>query len=287
MYPRRISPNVWIATMQQMAIETMIKYENQKLQTIRRQSRKERFAEMLTHEPNSDPNYIRGLARELNYHEDIIRIPILCRPEQPKFLNALLETIKSSRSHGREDISFILDDKYVLIYKTLDASKENIFSDYKYILADYLGDALKWMREADIGCRFFIGTFQSRFSQYYYAYRHCRWLADNVHTEHMAVYFYDYAGKYIQQFIPQKELQQIFNVFGTSFSADFKNDYCELIGSLIDNDFNIAAASRQIFMHKNTFVYRYNKVRDLLNVNPQASPQDKWLLTYLYIYLMP
>lgn len=282
--PDEIRP---VALITKMAIETMIKYENQKLQSIRRQTRKERFAEMLTHEPNPDPNYIRGLARELNYHEDIVRIPVLCRPEQPKYVDALLETIKSSSSHGGEDISFTLDDKYVLVYKTLDTSKENVFSDYKYILADYLGGALKWMREENIGCRFFVGTFQSNFTQYYYSYRHCRWLADNIHSEHTAVYFYDNAGKYIQQLLPQKELQQIFNVFGSSLSSEFKKDYCELVGSLIDNDFNIAAAARQIFMHKNTFVYRYNKVRDMLNVNPQASPRDKWLLIYLYLYMTP
>jgi len=68
---------------------------------------------------------------------------------------------------------------------------------------------------------------------------------------------------------------------------DFKQDFRELIGSLLDNNFNIAAAARQSFMHKNTFVYRYNKVRDMLNVNPQASLSDKWMLMYLYIYLMP
>ncbi len=282
--PDEIRP---VALITKMAIETMIKYENQKLQSIRRQSRKERFAEILTREPNPDPNYIRRLARELNYHEDIVRIPILCQPDRSKYVSSLLEMIKSSSAHGREDISFALDDKYVLVFKTLDTGKQNIFADYKYILADYMKIALNRMREENIGCQFFIGTFQSNFIQYHYAYRHCLWLADNVHTEHSAVYFYDYAGRYIQQLIPRKELQQIFNVFGSSFSDDFKKDYCELVGSLIENDFNTAAASREIFMHKNTFLYRYNKIRDMLNVNLQASPRDKWLLIYLYLYLMP
>ena len=91
----------------------------------------------------------------------------------------------------------------------------------------------------------------------------------------------------MQKLIQKNELQQIFNVFGGNLTADFKKDYCTLIGSLLENDFNITTAAKQTFMHKNTFVYRYNKIRDMLNVNPQASSWEKWLLLYLYFYLNP
>ena len=282
--PEEIRP---VALIMKMAIETMIKYENQKLQSLRRQTRKERFAEILTHEEKPDPNYIRELAKELKYREDLIRIPILCQPSRPRFLGNLLEKIKKSDSHSSEDISFILEDKYILIFKTLAPSVANNFSDYKYIIADYLRNALRWLREEELGCRFFVGTFQNNLTQYYYAYRHCRWLLENIRTEHSTVYFYDHVGQYMQRLIQKNELQQIFNVFGGNLTADFKKDYCTLIGSLLENDFNITTAAKQTFMHKNTFVYRYNKIRDMLNVNPQASSWEKWLLLYLYFYLNP
>lgn len=282
--PEEIRP---VALIMKMAIETMIKYENQKLQSLRRQTRKERFAEILTHEEKPDPNYIRELAKELKYREDLIRIPILCQPSRPRFLGSLLEKIKKSDSHSSEDISFVLEDKYILIFKTLAPSVANNFSDYKYIIADYLRNALRWLREEELGCRFFVGTFQNNLTQYYYAYRHCRWLLENIRTEHSTVYFYDHVGQYMQRLIQKNELQQIFNVFGGNLTADFKKDYCTLIGSLLENDFNITTAAKQTFMHKNTFVYRYNKIRDMLNVNPQASSWEKWLLLYLYFYLNP
>ncbi len=41
------------------------------------------------------------------------------------------------------------------------------FSDYKFLLADYLKSTLKWMREEEICCTFYVGTFQTSFSQYY------------------------------------------------------------------------------------------------------------------------
>lgn len=79
--PDEIRP---VANITKLAIETLLKYETQKLQSIRRQTKKERFIEMITGEQNADPNGLRRLAEELSYKEELIRIPILCYLEDSK-----------------------------------------------------------------------------------------------------------------------------------------------------------------------------------------------------------
>lgn len=282
--PEEIRP---IAFIIKLAIETLIKYEYQKMQALRRQSRKDRFLEMLTQENYKSPQDIRNLAAELNYKEEIVRIPVLCRLESQADQQKLLDIIKSSQAHSSEDISFLIDDCYVLVFKALDSENTAILSDYKFVLAEYLKPALKWILENDIKCSFYIGTFQTSFSQYYYAYRHCKWMetysADK--TRHRAYYFYDCIGEYLTAQIPRKELHQIFNVFHSNLSKEFKQNYIEIIGSLIKCNFNIQNAAQQLFMHKNTFTYRYNKIRDKLNIDHQSSMEEKWLLIFLYLYL--
>ena len=282
--PEEIRP---IAFIIKLAIETLIKYEYQKMQALRRQSRKDRFLEMLTQENYKSPQDIRNLAAELNYKEEIVRIPVLCRLESQADQQKLLDIIKSSQTHSSEDISFLIDDCYVLVFKILDAENTAILSDYKFVLAEYLKPALKWILENDIKCSFYIGTFQTSFSQYYYAYRHCKWMetysADK--TRHRAYYFYDCIGEYLTAQIPRKELHQIFNVFHSNLPKEFKQNYIEIIGSLIKCNFNIQNDAQQLFMHKNTFTYRYNKIRDKLNIDHQSSMEEKWLLIFLYLYL--
>lgn len=282
--PEEIRP---IAFIIKLAIETLIKYEYQKMQALRRQSRKDRFLEMLTQENYKSPQDIRILAAELNYKEEIVRIPVLCRLESQADQQKLLDIIKSSQAHSSEDISFLIDDCYVLVFKILDSENTAILSDYKFVLAEYLKPALKWILENDIKCSFYIGTFQTSFSQYYYAYRHCKWMetysADK--TRHRAYYFYDCIGEYLTAQIPRKELHQIFNVFHSNLPKEFKQNYIEIIGSLIKCNFNIQNAAQQLFMHKNTFTYRYNKIRDKLNIDHQSSMEEKWLLIFLYLYL--
>lgn len=282
--PEEIRP---IAFIIKLAIETLIKYEYQNMQALRRQTRKDRFMEMLTQENYKTPQDIRNLASDLNYREDIVRIPILCRLESPVFQQPLLDSIKNSPVHSTEDISFLVEDQYVLVFKTLNTEQTNIFSDYKFILGDYLQSTLKWILENDVKCSFFIGTFQTNFSQYYYAYQHCRWLESHStkFSRHHAYYFYDFIGEYMASQIPRKELQQIFNVFSGNLSESFKQNYIEIIGSLVKNNFNIQNAAQHLFMHKNTFTYRYNKIRDKLNIDHQHSMEEKWLLICLYLYL--
>ena len=275
--PEEIRP---IALIIKMAIETLIKYENQKMQAFRRQTRKDRFMEMLTQKQYRAPQDIQKLASELNYREDLVRIPILCHLQSPLHQNAFLSSIKNSPAHLTQDISFKIEDRYILIFKTL--KEEHLFSDYKFLLADYLKSTLKWMREEGIVCTFYIGTFQTSFSQYYYAYQHCKWLERHASGEHQAFYFYDFTGEYLMSCIPRQELQQIFNVFAKELPDEFQKNYIEIVGSLIGNNFNIQNAAKQCFMHKNTFTYRYNKIRDILRVDHQRSMSDTWMLISLY-----
>ena len=280
--PDEIRP---VANITKLAIEALLKYETQKLQSIRRQTKKERFIEMITTEQNADPNGLRKLAEELCYREDIIRIPILCYLENKKYQKLFLNSVKQGALHKSEDISFPLDEQYVLIFKTIDSKEKRFFADYKYMLAEYLQSTLQWIKKEGITCKFYIGTFQDSFPQYYYAYRHCKWLESNIKTEHSSIYFYDHIGEYIQAIVPFNEMNQMFHIFGTYLPEDLQKNCLELVSTLIQTNFNTAKASEELFMHKNTFAYQYNKLRDTLNINPQNSSKDKWFLIFLYDYL--
>ncbi|MFU0799561.1 MAG: Transcriptional regulator, CdaR [Xylanivirga thermophila] len=279
--PDEIKP---IALITKMAIEAMLAYEKQKEAIYRRQNRKEYFRHMLTDEGSIDPNVIRALAKELLYSEDIIRIPILCRTKDPE-TKMLLEMIKSNSCHSLEDISFVIDEEHILIFKTMPQKGKNIFAEYKYIIADYLSPTLKWLREHEKGYKLYIGTFQSSFSQYYFAYQHCKWLECHINTKSTAEYFYDHVGQYINSVIPRNELQRIFNVHDSKLSESFKQNYIEMVGHLINNNYNMVATAEQMYIHKNTLLYRYNKMRSELNLNPQASSYDRRFMDAFYIYL--
>lgn len=273
-----------VALIIKMAIEAMLKYENQQVALQSRKTKKERFVTLLTHEEFSDPLTLRSMASQLNYSESIIRIPILCRLEEIEPL-PFLEMIKVGQRHSHEDISFVLDDTHILIFKSMPKNSANMFSDYKYIIAEYLSHALQWLRKQEKTCKFYIGSFQGSFSQYYYAYMHCKWLEETVEPAGSSAFFYDYAENYMRKIVPVNELQRMFNTYEKGLSKEFLQSFIEIMGALIHTNYNLVEASKVLFMHKNTLQYRYNKMKDTLNANPIASSSDRFFLEAFYSYL--
>ncbi|GLC81541.1 CdaR family transcriptional regulator [Lacrimispora brassicae] len=278
--PGEIKP---VALITKMAIEAMLKYEKQQEELRRRRSRKEHFTHLLIHVEYPDPGELRSVAKQLNYSENIIRIPILCKLEDMR-PEPLLDMIKSSPRHGAEDVSIILDSSHILIFKTMPEQARKVFADYKYIIAEYLSTALKWLREQEKRCKFYIGSFQENFTQYYNAYRHCKWLEENVDTG-SAAFFYDYTGNYVRSIVPVNELQWMFNVYEKELGSDFKKSFMEIAGVLIKTNYNLVTASKELFVHKNTLLYRYNKIKDILNINPLESSADRFFLEAFYTFL--
>jgi len=278
--PGEIKP---IALITKMAIEAMLKYEKQQEELRNRRNRKEHFTNLLIHVEHPDPGELRSVAKQLNYSENIIRIPILCKMADIS-LEPILGIIKNSPRHGTEDISIVLDNSHILIFKTMPEQTRKVFADYKYIIAEYLSTALKWLREQEKRCNFYIGSFQGSFTQYYYAYRHCKWLEENVDTG-SAAFFYDHTGNYVRSIVPVNELQRMFNIYEKELSEEFKKTFMEIAGVLIKTNYNLVTSSKELFMHKNTLLYRYNKVKDTLNINPMESSADRFFLETFYCFL--
>ena len=44
-------------------------------------------------------------------------------------------------------------------------------------------------------------------------------------------------------------------------------------------------AAKSLFIHKNTMVYRYNKIKDMLDIDPIHEASDRSFLTILYLTL--
>lgn len=279
--PEEIRP---VALIIKMAIETMIRYENEKIRSLKRQSKKERFMEMLIGVRETKPEEIRSLAKELGYYEDIVRIPVICRmsvKDQGR------EFLKYYSGNGRKngDICFVMDEDAVLIFKAVSASRDEFFSSYRTLLSEDFDYVSEKLRADKITCSFFVGTFQDRFKEYSSGYRHCRWMEKNIFGYDRIFYFYDYVGKYLMESIPRRELWQIFHIAGKVLEQETKESCRELAGSLIDNDFRISDAAAQSFLHKNTFAYRYNKLLDKLAIDPRVYAKDKELLIFFYLFL--
>ncbi len=279
--PEEIRP---VAMIVKMAIQSMLRYEKQQEKARLRENRKERFIHMLTEVEYADSEEIRELAEELGYPEERIRIPILAIMDGVNASDFLVH-LKKSPYHTLKDVSLALDEKRVIIFKTMPDTVSELFSDYKYIVGEYLSPVLRWMKENDTQAKFYIGSFQDSYARYYYAYRHCRWLQEYIKTDGSSVFFYDHVGEYLHFITPMRDMANMFYIFESKFPEGKIDDFIETVGALIRNNFNFNKAAQELFIHKNTLVYRYNKYKELMDLDPVAKASDRSFLESFYTYL--
>ncbi|MCR4999714.1 MAG: helix-turn-helix domain-containing protein [Lachnospiraceae bacterium] len=274
-----------VALMIKMAMQSMLRYEKQQEQARHRENRKERFIHMLTEVEYADANEMRELAEELGYPEERIRIPILVALESGS-ASDFLTKLKKSPYHTLKDVSLALDDQRVIIFKTMPDTVDALFSDYKYIIGEYLSPVLRWMNELDTTARFYIGSFQDTYARYYYSYRHCRWLQEHVKSQERAVFFYDHVGEYVYSTVSMRDMSNMFYIYESRFPQGKMEEFIESMGALICCNYNFSKAAKRLFIHKNTLVYRYNKYKELFNVDPMLNASDRSFLEGFYAYMV-
>ncbi|HJB86328.1 MAG TPA: helix-turn-helix domain-containing protein [Candidatus Dorea faecigallinarum] len=274
-----------IAMVIKMALETMLEYEKQKEQMLKRQNLKEQFMNLLLYDEHPDQVRLKSMAEQLGYQEQIPRISILCVPvkeiNRDDAQEKMTVLIKESLRHTPQDISFCTHDKRLLIFKTLQMN-ERILADYKYCIEEYLEELSK---RAGRCFRFYAGSVQDQFIYYRSAYQHCTWLESREWSEEQLLYFYDHVDAYIKNLIPTLELHKIFSAFSKRLPGGFIENYLEIMNVLKENDYNLEISSKKLFVHKNTLVFRLDKIRSLLNMNPIRETKDREFMEYLLYYL--
>ena len=323
-----------VALITRMAMEAMLRYEKQQEEIRLRRSRKEHFISLLTQMELASATEIRGIARQLEYDESRVRVPILCRmfreeisqgaqntapgrgkeavrginpdrdpsagnypksPNRPSGMNnrdeslpdpeEVLEVLRRGRGHWRQDFSYVMDETHLLVFKTVRVDGRRNMVDYREEIGEYLENILKWLKDRGVRASFYVGTLQNSFSQYYYAYRHCKWLESHVQNPGDIVFFTDYVKEYFRTLTPRQELHRIFNVYDSETPDEKKQQFVEMIRALEETNYNLSETAGKLYIHKNTLIYRYNRMKDYLGVDPLLNMEGREFLGLLLMYL--
>ena len=280
-----------VAMVTRLAIEAMLKYEKQQESILLRQGRKETFFSLLIRIEGADPEELRAAARILEYDESIFRVPILCRIFDDTPPDLIREAIISNEGHWIQDMSTILDEKHVLVFRTLREKRGGKRYRLREDILSYMDKTLRRLDRGGVRAAFYVGTPQNAFSQYIYAYRHCKWLESkdipekDLAGDKRVRFFYDRTSEYFYSVLPKEELHRVFYQYDRQLQGEDRVQILETIRALINTNFNMTEAAKSLFIHKNTMVYRYNKIKDMLDIDPIHEASDRSFLTILYLTL--
>ena len=277
-----------VAMVTRLAIEAMLKYEKQQEDILLRQGRKETFFHLLTRVEGADPAELRAAARVLEYDESILRIPILCRILDNTSADRILETIRSNDGHWIQDLSTVLDETHVLVFRTIREPGAGRSYHLREAVLSYMDQTLRRMDRGGVQAVFYVGTPQNSFSQYIYAYQHCKWMegryrgGKDLTGEDRVRFFYDHTQEYFYSVLPREELHRVFFQYSCQLQGEDRRQFIEAVAALIETNFNLTETAKRLYIHKNTMLYRYNKLKDMLDIDPIRSATDRTFLILLY-----
>ena len=99
-------------------------------------------------------------------------------------------------------------------------------------------------------------------------------------------YFYDYIVNYLESMASMSEFNTVFLMLKQELGQKFIDNYLETIGALIENEYNLNKTSDRLHVHKNTLVYRLDKIREVLNMNPLSQNSNREFMECFYYYLL-
>ena len=220
---------------------------------------------------------------ENGYDVNRYRIAILIEIRGRKLsFSSFADMLCASELLNHQDILLYAEGKGYIIFRDIPGRPENLFRDYRNIIRVFLVTLSVYFRRLGISFDAYIGSIQNQMENYFYSYQHSHWMQKKgLHEQ----YFYDYLQDYIFETMPQTIIDGIFNVTKPLVDQATKENYLSMIRALMNQNYNINDASAALFIHKNTFNFRFNKIKEHFGIQPMQNDKDRKFAEALYYYL--
>lgn len=109
--------------------------------------------------------------------------------------------------------------------------------------------------------------------------------AGNPEADIRIYYFYDNIGRYVKNITPLPEFHRIYNAVAENIDEEQTRRIIETLDTLQRHNYNMNTASQELNIHKNTLIFRFNKIKKSFHINPVQNTADREFIEYLVYYL--
>lgn len=266
------------------SLEVMLEFELYKKNVSRKYTAKERVLKILF---SDDYEYsdLERVIRDTSLDIRAPRIPVLIEIEDSfRHASQLCHQIDQGTDASKQDLTGITNEGNIFLLKSVYGENNIIMEDYKYILGDSLCCALHYIRSNNLKHSIYVGPIENDIAYYRQAFLYCRWMQNHI-KQPGSYYFYNYVVKYLETMASQNEFHAVFSYLKQELGEKFIESYVEVMDALVEKDYNLTKASSALHVHKNTLVYRLDKIRSILSMNPLSSSSEREFMECFYIYL--
>ncbi len=229
---------------------------------------------------------IYNQARKLRIPTDVTRVVYIIEPQSDKGSTGL-EFIRSLFADSENDFVTAVDEKNVILVKTVDPGDErevpaadpgedtedgDEFEERRDPLSDIAKALVSTMNsELMVKVRVSYGTVESDIRRVSQSYKEAKMALEvgKVFYPERDVVGYNSLGIGRLVYQLQPTLCDIFlhEVFGENIPKQFDDETLITVNKFFENSLNVSETSRQLFVHRNTLVYRIEKLEKMTGLD--------------------
>ena len=208
---------------------------------------------------------IYNRAKKLHIDTDVRRCVFIIETKNEKDNNAL-ETVKSIFAGKTKDFITAVDEKNIILVKELNKDESyNEMGKIARIILDMLNTEV--MAKVHVG----YGTIVNEIKDVSRSYKEAKMALDvgRIFYSNRNVIAYNNLGigRLIYQLPMPLCKMFIKEIFGGKSPDDFDEETLVTINRFFDNNLNVSETSRQLYIHRNTLVYRLDKLQKMTGLD--------------------
>ena len=269
-----------------ISMEAMLEYEFHMERERAKENKAEQFLYYLLLEENVDISIANTMSEELEIKKDILRTCIIIKYNSEYSSSKIVEALVNAEGHSNQDIITIAKNDDILMFKAINIERTEAIKDYRQIITEYINDFIKKLSDENKENKMSltVGSLQDDIGKYRESYLHAQELGLQIKGKKGICFFNDHILDYCRRIATIKAYDNIFRVYNSLFNEQERKSIAEMVEVLSKNNYNIVNSSKELFIHRNTLLFRLNKIKDELNIDPVANAVDREFLNELAYY---
>lgn len=251
------------------SLSTRILFEYNERNLKKKSTIDDELISFLIEEREFDRNRVLRLVKEVGINQYATRVAILV------VNNTGFDLDEISRLKLKEDsnevIYSLIDKHQLLIFKDVrcDASNELM----KKEILKYVSELQQWGLQ---NSSYLVGSMQTRIVNYRHSFQCCLWMLNTNRINPGEVFFFtDKITDYFVSSFRTDDIMKYIIFYIEKAKLDEFDELIEIATQLNQNNHNITQAAENLFLHKNTLIYKIKRYEEIFNIDIRGSFQGK------------
>ncbi len=269
------------------SMETMLEYEFYRENQRRKKTDIDKFMHYLLFEENMEMHIAKKMADEIYFKEDLHRVVMIVHNGTMLDNAVVIEQLQKAKGASKVDLITVVRNDNIVLLKYVEDAQGNVLTHFRDDIKAYYEHVMQLLPEKveQDKITFFVGTLQKNIERYRGSYMNAYFLYSQLKYRQGIYFFNDCLMDYLRSMLTMKAYDNIFSVYKEFFSQSDQIMIYETVDALNNNNYNLVNSAKELFIHRNTMVFRINKIREILKIDPLVNGRDKEFLNELAFYL--